>query len=239
MRVRTLSSLALGRVPSDRWNALDAQVQRCLFPAELRRAVGRFQRFVLTRRSERRSLFSRVLAFQEFECRELSFKSVDVKTRETHRAPAILNGDHVVSRGGRHGIALRSDDIIKVVQVVDDRKLRIVDLDTFLGSEPTVFAVARYDPEQEEEESPYAHEAFYVFGAFLRWMHRRERAVELALAMTEMHPDDLREYDVIRQDPQCFAWACWSGRLNGVASDEVQRVLDVSTLCKHDVHEET
>jgi hypothetical protein len=244
MRVRTLSSLALGRVPSAQWNALDEHVQQCLFPTELRRAVGRFQRVVLTRRSERRAAFARVLAFQEAMSRRVRLKSFDVRTKEKHCVPAIGNGDHVVVvvRGlaTRHGIALRSDsDVINVVHV-DTRTLRVVDLDTFLGSpscEPTVFGVARYEPEPDsQEESPYAHEAFYVFGAFLHWMQRRDRAIELALAMTKMHPDDLREYDVIRQDPQCFAWACWMGRLNGVdARSMVQCALDVSLLATSNI----
>lgn len=248
MRVRTLSSLALGRVPSEQWNALDAQVQRCLFPAELRRALGRFQRFILTRRSERRAFFSRAQTEQDNECMTVrSENTVDVMTKG--QKGKILNGDHlVVVRGGCtcHGIAARSatTDEIRVVDV-DDKdsacKLRVVDLDTFLGSQST-FGVVRYQSTKEHrvdhrvhyEDSNYEDALFHVFGTFLRWTRRRDRTVELAIAMTKMRPDDLREYDVIRQDPQCFAWACCTGHFTGVASEELQRILDVSTFVIHE-----
>jgi hypothetical protein len=54
----------------------------------------------------------------------------------------------------------------------------------------------------------------------------RDRTLELATRLTEMHPDDLREYDLLRQNPQCFAWVCKTGHLIGVDSKEVKRVLD-------------
>jgi hypothetical protein len=217
MRVRTLSSLALGRVPSDRWNALDEQVQNCLFPAELRRAVGRFQRFVLARRSEMRAFFSRALGDQKRACVELaSNRAVLGMTRQymniTLHSWWTARGEHlVVMRDGctHHGISFGKDEHggMRVAHVACDGRLRIVDLDTFLGAE-NAFGVVTY---LDKSDEPVL----------------RDRTVELAIRLAEMHPDDLRAYDLLRWNRQCFAWVCKTGALIGVDSKDVQSVLDV------------
>lgn len=222
-KIRTLSSLALGRVPSDRWNALDPQVQRCLFPAELRCAVGRFQRLVLTRRSERRSFFLRASSDQRRACMALAPSRTVVgmtKAKSDYYTWWSARGEHlVVMRDGctHHGISFGKDEDggMRVAHVASDGRLRIVDLDTFLGPD-RAFGVVIY------EDFSYKYDIHEQEPSAVL----RNRTVELAARLTEMHPDDLREYDVIRQNPQCFAWVCKTGHFTGVDSKDVQCMLD-------------
>ena len=243
MRVRTLGSLALGRVPSEQWDALDEHLQQSLFPAELRRAIARFQRAVLARRNHRRAAFARALVDQETKLtvRLENPKNtiMAMKTARIDYPPIILKGDHlVVMRGGCtwHGIALKSkmlsilalrSDRIDVPIVVSgqDGKMRVVDLDAFLGGQST-FGIVRYLMTHVDRHrvtdllSTDLAPTEFVWTDFMSPMlecsdQHRKRTVELAMQMTKMHPEDLREYDVILQNPQCFAWACWTGRLIG------------------------
>lgn len=234
MRVRTLSSLALGGVPLEQWNALDDHVQQILFPAELRRAVGRFQRAVLKRRSRRRAAFARALADQEK--RRMTPQSVTVtKADRDLLSCKLLKGDHVMvlfEDCTHHGIVVcrtAVNDVsaaygvsvangVSVAELGVDGRVRVVDLEAFLRRQKTL-GIVRYEEGDENETRGWdASRA------------SRMCTVDLATRMTRMHPEDLRAYDLMRQTPRCFAWACRTGHL-WCGSQRVQRVLDAIDDC--------
>ena len=232
MRVRTLSSLALGGVPLEQWNALDAHVQQILFPSELRRAVGRFQRAVLKRRSRRRAAFEQAMTDRDKLC--ITQKCVTV---QYVRPPLLSSGDHVMVwfKGcTHHGIVVCcTKSGVSVAELGDDGKMHIVDLEAFLRQQKIIGIVEYHHYNQgyisyiPRMPGYWEHLHPSLFPPYLTC------TVDLATRMTTMHPKDLRAYDVMRQTPRCFAWVCMTGHL-WCESQWVQRVLDAIDDCMRD-----